>query len=64
MFPVVDAGSSGALTFGAFRDLLIKKARCRTLAFLNISMIGNACSGITSADAAPKGGELQRWVSN
>jgi len=37
---MVDAGSSGALNFDAFREFIIKKAKINVLAFLNISLIG------------------------
>src|SRR5262249_21631376 len=37
---VVDAGSAGALTFGAFRKYVIEVAETRILPFLNISATG------------------------
>jgi dihydroorotase len=37
---VVDAGSSGANTFGGFRRYVVEPARGRILAFLNISAMG------------------------
>lgn len=39
---MVDVGSAGAATFAGFRKYVIEPARCRILAFLNISVIGLA----------------------
>ncbi|MEM8975439.1 MAG: amidohydrolase/deacetylase family metallohydrolase [Pseudomonadota bacterium] len=43
----VDAGSAGSLHFLAFREYVIKPARSRILAFLNISAIGQTTDGVT-----------------
>ena len=37
---MVDPGSGGAATFDAFRHFTVAQARCRILAFLNISIVG------------------------
>jgi len=37
---VVDCGSSGASTLGAFRDLVVTPTKCRVLAFVNICSTG------------------------
>lgn len=42
----VDAGSAGSLHFLAFREYVIKPARARILAFLNISAIGQTTDGV------------------
>ncbi len=42
---VVDAGSAGYFTFPGFRHYVVERARCRVLAFLNISSIGLAGAG-------------------
>jgi dihydroorotase len=46
----VDAGSCGVLQFPAFREYVIKPARARIYAFLNISAIGQTTDGITGLD--------------
>ena len=43
----VDAGSAGSLHFLAFREYVIKPAKSRILAFLNISAIGQTTDGVT-----------------
>jgi len=42
----VDAGTCGVLQFPAFREYVIKRARSRIYAFLNISVIGQTTDGI------------------
>ncbi len=42
----VDGGSAGSLNFLGFRELVIRRARNRILAFLNISAIGQGTDGI------------------
>jgi dihydroorotase len=37
---MVDCGSTGAATFAGFRRFVVEPARCRLLAFVNISVIG------------------------
>jgi dihydroorotase len=46
---VVDAGSSGFLTFKAFYDFIIKVARTKIFAFLNIDSLGLILSGLEKA---------------
>lgn len=53
----VDAGSAGYLTFPGFRHYVMERARCRVLAFLNISSIGLAGAGLGGDDQLP--GELE-----
>lgn len=54
---VVDAGSAGYFTFPGFRHYVVERARCRVLAFLNISSIGLAGAGLGGDDRVP--GELE-----
>jgi len=39
---MVDCGSAGAATFAGYRRFIVEPARCRLLAFVNISLIGLA----------------------
>ncbi len=46
---VVDAGSSGAMTFEGLRKYICKKSQTRVLAFLHVAchgLAGAGCSGI------------------
>ena len=49
----VDAGSSGCATFDGFRDYIIKPAKTRVLALLNVSMVGVAANIEINMSLAP-----------
>ncbi|MEM3714625.1 MAG: amidohydrolase/deacetylase family metallohydrolase [Nitrososphaeria archaeon] len=46
---VIDAGSSGHLTFKAFNDFIIKVAKTKIFVFLNIDSLGLLLSGLEKA---------------
>lgn len=54
---VIDAGSAGYLIFPGLRHHIAERATCRVLAFLHISSIGLAASGLGGESRLP--GELE-----